>query len=370
MKNIFFRREGQIAPFLIAVIVVLIIALMVTVNIGKVGITKTNTANASDAGALAGSTTHANTLNALADTNTAMIAEYLATQILFSLPITVCFELSRFIAHLAFMALQLTQYILAWQNGTKGYEAAESAAKQFAFSNAGIDEPKPRLDGEAYETYLRRDSRFGQWMQSEGYDSGQYTWTDKNGQQNSVTVDVEAPSFPGLLPMPGVLLGIYLDIIPICIPCTDCCMVCQAALATYWGCLLKVGIIAEMEILPNLFPCSCPPCCCPCWSVQGVTSPGGLVHFMDFAFPSQAFCGGWAWNFILYPVPIAFIANIIEDNPQITVTTTRVEPNIDLGLREMKYGTISSSAKAETTGGSVGPVPNPGYDSYLISGGY
>ena len=91
---------------------------------------------------------------------------------------------------------------------------------------------------------------------------------------------------------------------------------------------------------------------------------------MDFAFPSQAFCGGWAWNFILYPVPIAFIANIIEDNPQITVTTTRVEPNIDLGLREMKYGTISSSAKAETTGGSVGPVPNPGYDSYLISGGY
>ena len=37
------RRKGQIAPFLIAVIVILLIALMVTVNLGKISLTTVKT---------------------------------------------------------------------------------------------------------------------------------------------------------------------------------------------------------------------------------------------------------------------------------------------------------------------------------------
>lgn len=333
MKNIFFRREGQIAPFMIAIIVVLIMALMVTVNIGKVGITKTNTANASDAGALAGSTTHANTLNALADTNTAMIAEYLAMQVMFLLPFTICIGWARYVAYLAFVAAQITQFILAWLDATKGYDEAEKLAKQLAFMNAGIDEPKSRLDGESYEAYLQRDSRFGQWMKDEGYESGYYSWTNKQGRENSVRVDVDAPSFPGLLPMPMILIGIYMDFIGPCIP--PHCMPCIANVITYIDCF------ASAEIPPAF-----------------------LVGVTPIACPSVVF------TFFAYPVPVAWIAMIIKDNPEITVTTTRVEPNANLGIWEMRYGNISSQAKARSSGGSVGPIPDPGYDSCLISGGY
>ena len=75
------RRKGQIAPFLIAVIVILLIALMVTVNLGKISLTRTATSNAADAGALAGASTMANGLNAIKDMSAGMLADYLSTQI-------------------------------------------------------------------------------------------------------------------------------------------------------------------------------------------------------------------------------------------------------------------------------------------------
>jgi len=338
MKNIFCRREGQIAPFMIAIIVVLIMALMVTVNIGKVGITKTHTANAADAGALAGSTMHANTLNSLADTNTAMIAEYLGTQVVFLVPIGICFAWARYIAYLAFVAAQTTQYILAWVNADKGYKEAENAAKQYAFMNAGIDESKERLSGESYEAYLERESRFGQWMNDKGYESGQYAWTNKTAKQNSFTVNVDAPGFPGLVPMPMVLMGLHFDWAVECTNLGDCA-ICEGQQVAYKACHEGPWIKLPGEILltPNSELSSCP-------SV--------------------------AWNVIVYAVPIAWIAAIAEDNPRLTVATTRVEPNSDLGVWEMKYGAISSAANSESKGGSVGPLPNPSYESYLISGGY
>lgn len=373
MKNIFYRRDGQVAPFMIAIIVVLIMALMVTVNIGKVGFTKTNTANAADAGALAGSVMHANTLNSLADTNTAMIAEYLSTQAIFLVPAPICTEWVKFISYLAFVAAQTAQYILAWQNAEKGYEEARNSAKQFAFMNAGIDEPKPRLNGETYEAYLQRESRFGQWMKDKGYESGLYTWTDNQGQENSFRVDVTSPSFPGLIPMPGVLVGLYLDgpFVP-CFACFDCCKICEGELNIYKGCLasigadiLDLGFKEEVEIFDGEG-------CAPCSAMTSVKSFGGMIHSnpLTWILPSRATCGASVWNKAFYSVPIAFIAGIVSDNPELTVTTTRIEPNADLGLWQMQYGSISSQAKAKSSGGSVGPLPDPGYDSYLITGGY
>lgn len=335
MKNIFNNKKGQIAPFMIAIIVVLIMAIMVTVNIGKVGLTKTNTANAADAGALAGSTMHANTLNSLADTNTSMIAEYLATEVAFLLPLSICDEWMRYVGYLAFVAAQTAQYALAWSNADRQYKEAESAAKQFAFMNSGIDEAKPRLEGETYEAYLERESKFGQWMKDDGYESGIYAWTDKDGKENSFRVDVDASGFPGLIPMPMVLVGVNWDWIGWCDP-EEGCNPCVADTLKYVECLLKA------EANPTTYT----------------------------MFHTPLTCKMFVWTFIAYPVPIAYIGGVVDNSPELTVTTTRIEPNADLGLWEMKYGSVSSQAKAKSSGGSVGPIPDPGYDSYLISGGY
>lgn len=65
-------RKGQLIPFFIAIIAILIVASLIIVNIGKTSLTKTDTANACDAGALAGATAMANIFNSLVDAKESM----------------------------------------------------------------------------------------------------------------------------------------------------------------------------------------------------------------------------------------------------------------------------------------------------------
>jgi hypothetical protein len=58
-------HKGQLTPFFIAILTILIIGIMVTVNIGKVAKIKTHTSNSADAGALAAASAMASTFNAL-----------------------------------------------------------------------------------------------------------------------------------------------------------------------------------------------------------------------------------------------------------------------------------------------------------------
>lgn len=203
MSSLLYRRDGQVAPFMIAIIVVLIMAIMVTVNIGKVGITKTNTANAADAGALAGASTMANGLTSIGDLSDAMLADYLTAQATFIF-CQICWV--GWVIYAAHVASQAALFAVAWSNGRQTCVGAKTAAKQLAFSNAGIDEAKPRNLGESYEDWLKRDSNFQSWMKNEGYESSnQYTWTEKQGKQNWVRVEVDGPADFILVPMPGVI---------------------------------------------------------------------------------------------------------------------------------------------------------------------
>ena len=69
-------HKGQLVPFFIVFIVVLLIAALVTVNIGKVGLIKTYSSNAADAGALAGGSVMATVFNTQALMNSEMIVAY------------------------------------------------------------------------------------------------------------------------------------------------------------------------------------------------------------------------------------------------------------------------------------------------------
>ena len=69
-------KKGQIVPIFIVVLVVLIILAMVTVNIGKISFTKTESANSADAGGLAAGSVMANVFNGVAIASSQMEASY------------------------------------------------------------------------------------------------------------------------------------------------------------------------------------------------------------------------------------------------------------------------------------------------------
>ncbi|MBM3250496.1 MAG: hypothetical protein FJZ09_06650, partial [Candidatus Omnitrophica bacterium] len=56
-------NKGQVAPFFIVIIIVIIIMAMVTVNLSKVALIKTETSNAADAGAIAAGSAMASLFN-------------------------------------------------------------------------------------------------------------------------------------------------------------------------------------------------------------------------------------------------------------------------------------------------------------------
>ena len=72
-QNKSFRKggnlAGQVTPFLIIILVILLVAAVVTINIGRVSLDKTCSANAADAGSLAAASAWAGALNSLTKTN-------------------------------------------------------------------------------------------------------------------------------------------------------------------------------------------------------------------------------------------------------------------------------------------------------------
>ena len=92
-KNKLRYEKGQLAPFFILILAVLIIMAMVTVNLSKVAFIKTDSSNAVDSGALAAGSLMANVFNAVASTNSQMEAQYwqfyAATSISFAMALVI-----------------------------------------------------------------------------------------------------------------------------------------------------------------------------------------------------------------------------------------------------------------------------------------
>lgn len=75
-NKFFHNKKGQLVPFFIVVLVVLIIMAFVTVNLSKVALFKTESANAADAAGLAAGSVMANVFNGIAKENGAMETYY------------------------------------------------------------------------------------------------------------------------------------------------------------------------------------------------------------------------------------------------------------------------------------------------------
>jgi len=286
------NNKGQLAPFFIIVIAILIMAIMVTANIGKVGLHRVRTANASDSAALAGASTMANGLSQIMGMSTEMFYEYVVIQAVLA-SCRLSYD-AAWTLYWSFLAAQYFSLKVAEKVGGDTCDSAEDTAAQFAFMNSGINENKPRNPGESYDDWRKRRGDFGQWMKDKKYKDKidnihEYSWEESEGAINKVSVEIHRPGGYGLTPI----------------------------------------------IVP------------------------GIV------------CGSIMWVGCVCHAPLPFIAGIADcsnDNDPITVKVTRTEPDKDLGLWRMRYGSISSRAVAAPYDGNVRPEPLGGreYDSKLI----
>ncbi len=316
LHNLGRNQNGQAAPFLIMLIAVLLACMMLVFNVGKVSLTRVNTQNSADAGALAGTSMLASGENLLADYNAKMIGTYAAAVAFGAMFTFYGFQpepsppwglLAAYAYYASVEAAQLSQFINADEAGEKACEEAKRMAYQYAFINAGVDEPKTKQAGESYEEWKERESNFQQWMKDGGYGSGIYSWEEaineaeaqglyqKSSHYNELKVDVSSPKGFTLYP----------------------------AVAPLW--------LHSLDI----------------WYVH--TSHGTVITRI------------WSLPLVL-PVLPAWIAWISPNDAEMSVTTTRVEPGADFDLWRMKMPVIASGARATTYGGNV---YFRGYDSKL-----
>lgn len=367
-----FSSAGQVTPFTIAIIVVLLMALMVAVNIGKVGLFRINASNAADSGALAGGTLHTNTLNAIGYINSDMQINWLSVQATFAYPVTVCYERARYLTWIAFMATQAYYFAEAERIGNEGYDEARNQAYKLAFSNAGISEWKARSPGEPYDQYLQRDTDLQNKLQDEDYkftgSSETYSWGD-----SSVVVNVDTPDFPGLIPSPAVLQGVYYDAGWPCI--CDCCAGCVfGRIIPVSACLSISGApYSNLTLVATVvgYPTGCTSCMPSGTIISTPTVSDMGLRIWD---GGGGTCYSGFWFGCTYIVPIAFIADIIDDDPEIDVTVTKNEADKDLGIWNMRYkdpntqGGIRSNSRARTSGGTIGPIASSTYEPELTGG--
>lgn len=135
--------KGQIFPFLIALIVVIIIIAMITLNLGQIGVFKTDMSNAADAAALAGASTLSAYLLGIGLKSDMMCGDMIvscaAAIILFCFVVTIPAAIA---VCIAFLIKQLVTYFQSLEDGKMAWSNAKKSAMQYAFQNAGVDEQR------------------------------------------------------------------------------------------------------------------------------------------------------------------------------------------------------------------------------------
>ena len=137
-------NRGQLFPYLIAILVAVLDIAMITVNLGQLGIFKTDVSNAADAGALAGASTLSAYLLGIGFQSDKMCGVMLVELVVIIL--AACTVIGIPVAIAAYIALTIKQYVTyfqAMEDGKMAWSNAKKSALQYAFQNAGIDEPRP-----------------------------------------------------------------------------------------------------------------------------------------------------------------------------------------------------------------------------------
>ena len=142
-------QKGQVFPFLIAILCVVLVLIMITINLGQIGVFRTDTSIAADAGALAGVSVLSGTLLGLGLRSESMYGDFIVSVGLALLCILGALETLGIsvIAGIAILIVFIIGYYVdffkAMMDCAMGWGNAKKTAMQYAFQNAGIDEPRP-----------------------------------------------------------------------------------------------------------------------------------------------------------------------------------------------------------------------------------
>jgi len=259
-ENRHFKKEvdlkGQIAPFLLVVLVILLVAAITTINIGRVAIDKTYTGNAADAGALGAASGMAGIMNGLCDANQQLLDTYVSYHTAYLVILNRAEEhwMIAWITMATISALQIAAIAIAYyyeMQGTiscyqgfalsagywvvTGFLVACSSLIHFLLlpnlAALGVDlsAMKQTIEDfheDCYEAYCTirdnvdsntalveksaynlafansgiseklsdaQSNRYSEFIDTEGYTSGVFKWDDKIGQKHTVNVSVNIP---------------------------------------------------------------------------------------------------------------------------------------------------------------------------------
>ncbi|PIQ88946.1 MAG: hypothetical protein COV72_05745 [Candidatus Omnitrophica bacterium CG11_big_fil_rev_8_21_14_0_20_42_13] len=222
MLTLFYKiktgKRGQLATFLVFILVIFLIFAFVSVNLGKLAVNRTKTSNAADAAALAAGSAASQLLNYMAGYNEMMLLNIsgLASQLVLMITVWIVdFALAinwvagTYLSHyggsgsvpgyaykaldsIASLGLGAEIMILMIDGATnignsledrindlnpKMPETTRNVARQYGFMNAGINEPKEEYDDwlasnglsdsdAVWQQYLDEESTFGAFMRT------------------------------------------------------------------------------------------------------------------------------------------------------------------------------------------------------------
>lgn len=356
----FSYNKGQIAPLMILVLVILIIMAIVTVNIYKVAMDKTSSANAVDAGAIAGGSLMASIYNAQASANadlaakykeftaelallslSAVVAAYLATGAcagwtcgpqLPCCPSPGCklgWRVSTGAMTAAATAAGLffhAQY-MAYRNmrkqASEGRKQAIELAYRYAFYNSGIGSkligglPPESTENKSGDDF-NYSATYSEFLDSSDVTTGSYAWVDGQGRRHQAQINVTTPEIDiykiqyGALPTPYIVYLLWSTRMWAEATATAGCAACPCTVGLMYETAAQVTIaaaIAEAGFIP--------------------------AYIMDVSE---------AANVLL---PICWVvdvnpANAVKDHRRLRVDYTLTQEGADLGLSQTQYPLVRS----------------------------
>ncbi len=350
------------APFFIVTLVIIIIMGMVTLNLSKVALTKIESSNAADAGALAAGSVMANVFNNVAKANAQMEVQYqmfiatvsvmftIATAILVHALITACplsceATVGTFLVPLIIKAIGISTfafgigqalfYQIIRDIAQKGRDSGIKIGHEFVFINSGIG-------GKLKEGAQREDFRNFINNQVDSDPTYTYSWQDGQGRQHNVTSDVgidEVDTFNmQVAALPSLAETAFIVLAGL-----------SVSMAGFW---LGQACVAETICLGGFLP-ACAAHVADCATAEGwliasiallTVAWGGLMPgavISDNGTILNAFMWNYCW------------IDDIDHNRLVQVLTTQHHEGTDLGLWQAQYPDTKSSSEVNFQG-SVG----------------
>lgn len=354
-------NKGQMAPFFIAVLVIIIIMGMVTVNLSKVALTKTESSNAADAGALAAGAVMATVFNSVAKANAQMEVDYqmfmatvsvmfaLATVILAHSLITACplsceAAVGMSLVPMTIKAIGISTFAfgigqaLFYQTirdiAKKGRESGIKIGHEFVFINSGIGvKLKEGAQRDGFRDFINN--------QVDSAPTYAYSWQDGQGRQHNVTSYVGIDKVDTFDMQVAVLPSL-----------AESALILLSGLMATWA-VPNLASACVWELCCFGFPVCCPPheTMCILSAIQIGAALVALTAAWAGLMPGTvisddgSLLNSLMWNYCWI--------DDIDHNRLVQVETTQHHEGTDLGLWQTQYPDTKSSSEVNFQG-SVG----------------